>query len=299
MLFSVVTCLLLRSGPQRSVELLEQQGHNSGAAANTTSARDPEDVFFIGSDEADIGDVAPYLPPQQARRADGVVIVHIGKTGGTNVRQSLSAPSLHKVGMTDHEPGAFGANPMAKYVFFVRDPVTRFVSGWISRFRKGQPRYYVPWTAAERVAFTTFPTPDALATALSSPNVQRRHLAEQSFRAILHVQRGISFMLGGLLNLRQHLGQVLFVGRTEHLESDFRRLQEVLKAEGALHGPVRPLLNTDAARHATPSQYESLEALSPQAIANLHGHYASDYACIRLMVEHSKLPGTYLAEVGA
>ena len=53
-------------------------------------------------------------------------------------------------------------------MFFVRDPISRFVSGFNSRLRKGLPKMYFPWAPGEKLAFSRFATPNQLALALSS-----------------------------------------------------------------------------------------------------------------------------------
>ena len=48
-------------------------------------------------------------------------------------------------------------------VFFVRDPVSRFVSGFYSRQRQGLPAHNSPWNVGEKVAFDKFATANDLA----------------------------------------------------------------------------------------------------------------------------------------
>ena len=58
--------------------------------------------------------------------------------------------------------------PGEPVAFFVRHPVSRFVSGFNSRMRKGRPRRNVEWSEGERWSFERFRTPDELARALAS-----------------------------------------------------------------------------------------------------------------------------------
>ena len=79
------------------------------------------------------------------RNRRNVHLLHIGKTGGTAVkaavRQSDANGSLlihpHEVTLRDIAPGD-------DVIFFVRNPVDRFVSGFFSRKRQGQPGHFVP-----------------------------------------------------------------------------------------------------------------------------------------------------------
>ena len=71
--------------------------------------------------------------------------------------------------------------------FFVRDPISRFVSGFYSRQRQGQPRYNFPWSGEEQQAFARFRTPSQLGVALSSLDADRRTAAVQAMKSISHV----------------------------------------------------------------------------------------------------------------
>ena len=49
-----------------------------------------------------------------------------------------------------------------KAVFALRDPLTRFISGFYSGLRKGAPRYDIGWSKGEKRAFSWFSTPQEL-----------------------------------------------------------------------------------------------------------------------------------------
>ena len=116
---------------------------------------------------------------------------HIGKTGGTAFKYALkfhlnTAKFLiklhgHQVTLKDIPVGE-------KVIFILRDPISRFLSGFYSRKRQGQPKYYVPWRSEEREAFETFSTPQELVTALTSTNDEIRAKAEKAMRSIQHVR---------------------------------------------------------------------------------------------------------------
>jgi hypothetical protein len=105
-------------------------------------------------------------------------MLHIGKTGGTAMKDVFaSLPSgVGKYEIVVHRHShRLPQIPRGQKVFFVvRDPVEKFVSGFNSRLREGRPRYHTPWTEAERTAFEQFQTPDMLARALSSEDVDER-----------------------------------------------------------------------------------------------------------------------------
>ena len=118
-------------------------------------------------------------------------MLHIGKTGGTAVKAALQKhpvtrryvifPHPHRVRLRDIPEGE-------QVVFFLRDPITRFVSGFYSRQRQGRPRIFSPWSAAEAEAFGIFHSPNELALALSSASRENKAAAERAMRGIQHIR---------------------------------------------------------------------------------------------------------------
>ena len=82
-----------------------------------------------------------------------VHFLHIGKTGGTAVKYALKRNLVNKeymIYLHGHEFKLRDVQKGAKAFFFLRDPVDRFVSGFYSRRRQGQPRIFSPWSQARR-----------------------------------------------------------------------------------------------------------------------------------------------------
>ena len=77
----------------------------------------------------------------------GVHFLHIRKTGGTAVKHALKSHlrtrryliflHKHNVKLKDVPVGD-------KVFFFLRDPVSRFVSGFYSKQRRGRPSLFLP-----------------------------------------------------------------------------------------------------------------------------------------------------------
>lgn len=81
-----------------------------------------------------------------------VHFLHIGKTGGSAVKFALkeySKTSWCKITFHDHKTSLSDIPEGEKIFFFLRDPISRFISGFYSRQRKGLPRYYSEWTSEE------------------------------------------------------------------------------------------------------------------------------------------------------
>ncbi len=157
-----------------------------------------------------------------------------------------------------------------KVIFFLRDPVTRFVSGFNSRKRYGQPRYNIPWTRAEAAVFNRFESANALAEALSSPDTGVKEAATRAMRDIQHSKLSFSFWLVSKTYLISRLEDVFFIGFQERLETDFELLKMKLSLPQSIHLP-----QGDVQAHRSPDTLDIF--LSPLAIANLRNWHSADY----------------------
>lgn len=98
--------------------------------------------------------------------------LHIGKTGGTEITQDLVKSKQIKLIFGHGHDFILGkGRPGDKYVFFVRDPCDRWVSGFLSRLRQGCPSHchlvgssnFGFERGKELETYYNFPTPDSLA----------------------------------------------------------------------------------------------------------------------------------------
>lgn len=198
--------------------------------------------------------------------------LHIGKTGGTAVRTAVEPHTqggrfyifLHGHGtLLKDVPVGEGV------VFFLRDPVTRFVSAFNSRLRQGQPRYFMPWAPVEKIIFERFPTANALALALSSANADERAAAEAAMLAIGHIRKRYAHWLGSETDFRARLPDIFFIGFQETLAADFERLKIKLELPAAVALPA-----DEVAAHRTPANFD--QKLTPPAVENLRHWYRDD-----------------------
>jgi hypothetical protein len=201
-----------------------------------------------------------------------ISILHIGKTAGTALFAAIrKANSDNKIILHGH---AFSINtvwkkfPQRNVIFGVREPLARYVSSFNSRLREGLPRHHTPWTKSEKVAFSLFPTPNALAEALSSPNAMEKAAAELSMLGIKHVSKPLASYLGSVDYLRKHKEKIKFVYLTETFNQDF----EIMKTMLAL-GEVS-LPTDDVGAHRMPDEMDT--SLSDKARENLASWYEKD-----------------------
>ena len=86
--------------------------------------------------------------------------LHIGKSGGTAIKHALNDAKHVESGLSfvlhPHSTRLSDIPVGDKVLFTLRDPLSRFCSGFYSRLRKGQPRYNFEWSEGESRAFSKF-----------------------------------------------------------------------------------------------------------------------------------------------
>lgn len=160
-------------------------------------------------------------------------------------------------------------------MFFLRDPIKRFISGFYSRQRQGQPRYVSPWSAGEQIAYQHFSTVNQIATALSSGDPQEKSRAESAMRTIQHVGDSYWRWFESEEYLRSRLADVWFVGFQESLEHDFDMLARKLDLPADVKLPT-----DDVLAFRSPSHHD--KTLDAAAARNLLQWYKNDYRFIEL-----------------
>lgn len=200
-----------------------------------------------------------------------VHFLHVGKTGGTQfahvAAQLDRGRAPHRFRVHPHDVRLVDLPPDAPYVFGIRDPVTRFRSGFYSRKRQGLPRARIPWTPDEARAFERFPHANDLAEALFEPGPHGDD-ARDAIQAIAHTARHLvdPFMgCGFLFHTRPPVG----ILRQEHFADDLRALLDDLgvRATYALSEEAS-VAHRSAAQHTVP--------LSTHAVSNLRRWYVRD-----------------------
>lgn len=217
----------------------------------------------------------------------GVHFLHVSKAGGSALRHAVRASSFNAAGPLQTPWGTvythnhrfrfadLGRNDKA--VFPLRDPVSRFLSGFYSRLRKGAPRYFIAWTDAEAQAFEWFPTPQALADALAEPQGEGRRRAEFAMNRIRHVKRPMTHWTGKPSHLRRHIDKVLYVARQETLDEDWERLKDLLELPREVMLPDDPVI-----AHKTEYGAQGDRTISDKGIEALHAWYAEDYEVLAI-----------------
>jgi hypothetical protein len=219
-------------------------------------------------------------------------VLHIGKTGGTALKHVLAENqdvSRYQLLFRGHDVTLADVAEGERYMFLIRDPLTRFVSAFNGRLREDRPRYHYPWRDEERVAFAIFQKPDQLAVALSSDDPEERGQAEAAMHGIGHVNTPYTFWFPDESAFRARLGDLFFVGLQDRLDEDFELLRHKLGLPEDVHLP-----SDETVAHRTPAGYE--DQLSERGRANLERWYAWDVGFVRLCRELAPTVNTADAE---
>lgn len=204
-------------------------------------------------------------------------VLHNRKTAGTALRDMILQQEQRTSQMTvrcfEHAmtfPKFVKHYPHARAIFFVRDPISKFVSGFYSRLRQGQPRYYYPWSSAEKRAFKRFQHPNDLAEALSHRNPFKRYMAVSAMKSIGHVRHSLLDFLGSPTFLQQASERIAFIGHQPEFMTDVEHLRLLLKLDNDITAP-----NDETRAHRNPSHSDKF--LSEKAIKNLKKWYKVDF----------------------
>lgn len=213
--------------------------------------------------------------------------LHIGKTGGTFVKNSLKKYDVDKiVKINNHQQSKINNKIISnKFIFIIRDPVNRYVSGFISRLRKGQPTYFVEWTKNENIAFTNFSTPNDLAEALSSSDENIKANALFAIKHIKHTNSISDYI--NLENLKKNKDKIFYVCKTETLNNDLQNIYDKLG-----YNNINVELHENCL-HKTPPEFENLKKMSNLAIKNIIEYYLNDYEIIKYLINENYIDKQY------
>ncbi len=207
-----------------------------------------------------------------------VHMLHIGKTGGTAIKAAIrQVPARLDVRLRLHRhKGKLVDVPRGdKVFFFVRDPLTRFISGFYSRHRQGRPHYLSPWSPAEATAFARFETPNALGNALALADPSNRAAAVAAMRGIRHVKSSYWEWFHDAAYFESRWSDVMFIGFQETLDSDFEHLKVLLNLPAHVQLP-----KDEATSHRSPAGLD--RTLDDTSQAALREWYARDYEFVEL-----------------
>lgn len=207
-------------------------------------------------------------------KTEKIHFLHIGKTGGTalgHVLREYSQTENYEIASHFHDISLEDI-PVGEGVFFcLRDPLSRFVSSFYSRQRKGQPRYNFEWSDEEKIAFSAFETVDSLGIALASKHGEHYDAAVHALTNIYHVRSSYYDWFKNNEYFLSRASDIRFVGFQESLNEDFARLKAFLSLPKEAHLPTN-----DIEAHRNPAYVD--RRLSPEAAEALRDWYKKEYS---------------------
>lgn len=216
--------------------------------------------------------------------------LHIGKTGGTAIKAAFNAyPFFLRIYndkaliFHNHSCHLRHLKPGENFVVFIRDPVSRFVSGFNSRLRQGRPRRFVPWSYGERRAFKSFSSPEELALSLKSSDINLHRKAVQAMNSIEHVCSFQSDWFGEKKSeIEARKSDLVLMGRQESLNRGFDKLKRVLNIGNDIKLPDSPLK-----AHRSPDKLK--DRLSQEGKEAVESWYERDYLFFSYLKEKGDL----------
>lgn len=201
-----------------------------------------------------------------------VHFIHISKTGGTAIKHALQdfvIGDKYIIRLHRHNYSLKDVPRHEKAIFFLRNPVDRYVSGFNCRQREGQPRFHFPHSPEEATAYKVFSTTRDLAESLSSDDDTLKKQASEAMTGIRHLRRLVRQSLGNKAYIESRLGDILYIGFQESLSKDFERLKTILELPSNLSLPRDPV---NAHKRLESDDVE----MSDEARRNVEDWYADD-----------------------
>ena len=225
-----------------------------------------------------------------------VSFLHIGKTGGTAIkdawaplREGKKKPILinseagisYEIKFCGHGVTTNSLDANELFMFCIRHPIKRFISGFNSRLTEGRPRYNCPWMESEKIAFSKFKTPNELAEGLSSEDKIDRIFAQKAMKGIRHIKNPISSWTGNIKELMKINHRIFFIFNQETLNTDHDLFLRKLSISKEMKSKV--ILGKTHAGSGKASTW-----LSRMAEKNLQRYYKEDIFLYKKLLQYKK-----------
>jgi len=218
-----------------------------------------------------------------------IYFLHIPKTGGSVLHHALTKIGNPNLIKCDHDRRFHITGLDDRFVFFVRSPITRFVSAFLCRLGEGKPLYDHPHTLEERCTYLRYKTPEELALDLYLPNGQMNTSAVEALNGVFHLRVSLHYYIQSMANLMHNTNRIFYVGRTEYLDHDYQKLMNKL-------GIKAPSLTKDPVlSNQLPKEFKAFTTLSQRAKDNIMRYYIEDYRLIKQLKTMGLLSKDYLS----
>lgn len=206
-----------------------------------------------------------------------VHFLHIGKNAGTQFKycaaQVNGFSKTHTFALHPHTVKLADLPEGAAYTFCIRDPLKRFVSGFYSRKRKGQPRIYSEWSEVEELIFGTFEHANDIAENLWV-NGELGRKAQTAIRRMRHTGEPQYSWFRDIEGFLEKWPPVHIL-RQETFNQDLLKLYDLLGID------IEPVF-AEGDRSSHKNDYSDIPPLSDLAKENLKRWYHNDHKFIAL-----------------
>ncbi|HKL69567.1 sulfotransferase family 2 domain-containing protein [Salibaculum sp.] len=216
---------------------------------------------------------AKRFPPNE------IHFLHIGKNAGTQIKRiseviSEGSPNRPIVSHT-HDFFLKHLPPKAKYFFSLRDPVSRFKSGFYSQKNHGRPAFNVPWSSDEEITFQEFEHANDLAESLfvEGDLGMKAWAAINSIRHTAQHQSDWFYLRGNFLQLTPPV----WIIRQENFDEDL----EIFLARAGYDIPLEDLVAPPQSTASNRNDYSDIPPISDKGKENLRRWYAQDFELYR------------------
>lgn len=197
--------------------------------------------------------------------------LHIGKTAGTQIKficEQINISKSIKIIKHGHKTNLIDLPKNEDYFFSIRDPISRFKSGFYSRKRKGQPRNYCEWSKNEKIAFTAFEHANDLAERLYDLD-DRGNQARKAINSISHCAKKQVEWFAGTNNFLSFRSPIWIIEQ-ENFLVDVEILLKKVDFQEKIKITTNPL-------EAHVNDYQNTPNLSEKAKENLRRWYKQDF----------------------
>ncbi|WP_417241148.1 MULTISPECIES: sulfotransferase family 2 domain-containing protein [Pseudomonadota] len=216
------------------------------------------------------------VPPVLDNKKRKFHFLHIGKNAGSQIgkisRELNSVSVDKKIIVHGHDTRLKDLPLNEDYFFSIRNPIKRFVSGFYSRKRKGQPYHNSEWSEFDKIAFSEFEHANDLAESLFAQGRigMSAWAAMKSIRHTSQHQADWFCCAGNFLKVRPPV----WIIRQENFDSDINTFME---RAGFLPSDRLMATNSTDSTFAHRNDYSEIPQLSELAIRNLKLWYAPDF----------------------
>ena len=209
-----------------------------------------------------------------------IYFLHIGKTGGTLLKsifanQENNQNNFRIIGLKEIMK-LYHLNPKQKYIFSIRNPIDRYMSGFMSRKNKSD-LYSKEYYSIESFGFFLYQNLNTLAEELYSKNLIKFLKARIAIRCIPIINENI-FSWFSVIDLKKR--PPLFIFETSNIEQDWKNFCSIFNFN------KNDIIKYSHMRNKTIGKKTKLSNL---ALNNIKKYYKKDFEIYEYCLEFKSL----------